>query len=72
MAEAVDAQRLVVWLLIILAVLAGVSASVFGSTFYAGLLDKVVGEHHYGHEYLTLGEVLRRLPYGRLVAVMHR
>jgi hypothetical protein len=49
--------------------------SVFGSgsegfalVFYAGLLDGLVGAYRYGHREQPVGEVLRTLPYGRLVA----
>ncbi|HET9201436.1 MAG TPA: hypothetical protein VFO84_10755 [Dehalococcoidia bacterium] len=40
----------------------------FGSVFYAGLLDKLVGHQHHGHPRLTILEVLRSLPYLRLFA----
>ncbi len=69
LADSIDERPLVVALLIFLAVLAGISGGVFGAAFYAGLLDKVVGEHHYGHEQMTVVEVLRALPYRRLLAV---
>jgi len=46
-----------------------VAGAVIGSAFFAGLLDKIVGAHHYGHHKVPLSEVVRTLPYGRLVAV---
>ena len=39
----------------------------FGTTFFAGLLDRIVGEEERGHPRRPLGEVLRRLPYWRLI-----
>jgi len=39
----------------------------FGFVFYAGLLDLVVGAHHRGEPDPTVGEVIRRLPHGKLV-----
>jgi hypothetical protein len=44
------------------------SAVVFGSAFYAGFLDHVVGEHQHGHEQRPMLHVLRTLPYRRLIA----
>jgi hypothetical protein len=35
--------------------------------FYAGLLDRIVSEDQYGHSSHTIRQVLRTLPYGRLV-----
>ncbi len=49
-----------------LLVAAGVAT--FGTTFFAGLLDRVVGEEERGHHRQSLGHVLRTLPYFRLVA----
>jgi hypothetical protein len=40
----------------------------FGTTFFAGLLDRVVGEEERGHPRRPLGQVLRTLPYWRLIA----
>jgi hypothetical protein len=57
-----------VGLLVFLATLVGTSVILFGSAFYAGLLDKVVGEHQHGHDRTPLREVLRTLPYRRLVS----
>jgi hypothetical protein len=37
-----------------------------GSTFFSGLLDKLVGHHQLGHPRLSITEVMRVLPYGRL------
>jgi hypothetical protein len=39
-----------------------------GVVIYAGILDKVVGAHLHGHPDLSLREVWRVLPLGRLVA----
>lgn len=55
-------------LAVFLPVLLGTSAVVFGSAFFAGLLDHVVGEHQHGHERHPIGHILRTLPYGRLIA----
>jgi hypothetical protein len=38
-----------------------------GSTFYAGLLDRLVGAHAFGHPEATICQVLRSLPYRRLL-----
>jgi hypothetical protein len=46
----------------------GTSAVLFGSAFYAGLLDRIVGEHQHGHERHTVWDILRKLPYRRLIA----
>lgn len=48
-------------------VLAALLVASLGLTFYAGLLDRVVGAHRFGHEHHPLGRVLRTLPYGRLI-----
>jgi hypothetical protein len=37
-----------------------------GSTFFSGLLDKLVGHHQQGEKDHTIAEVIRVLPYGRL------
>jgi hypothetical protein len=37
-----------------------------GSVFYAGLLDRLVGHRQRGHPRMSLGEVVRTLPYRRL------
>jgi hypothetical protein len=55
-------------LLVYLFALAGSTMSQFGITFYAGLLDKVVGEFELGEEPEPVGQVLRTLPYARLLA----
>jgi hypothetical protein len=47
--------------------LAGATMSRVGVTFYAGLLDKVVGEYELGEEPEPIGRVLRTLPYGSLI-----
>lgn len=44
------------------------TASLFGQTFYAGLLDHVVGARHYGHARRSMREVARDVPFGRLIA----
>ena len=46
---------------------AGTAMSQVGITFYAGLLDKVVGEFELGEEPEPVGHVLRTLPYGSLI-----
>jgi hypothetical protein len=55
-------------LAVFLPVLLSTSAVVFGSAFFAGLLDHVVGEHQHGHERHPIGHILRTLPYRRLIA----
>jgi hypothetical protein len=55
-------------LLVFLATLLGTSVIVLGSAFYAGLLDKVVGEHQHGHHRESVSDILRTLPYRPLVA----
>jgi hypothetical protein len=42
--------------------------AVFGTEFFAGLMDRVVGEEERGHPRQPLGRILRTLPYGRLIA----
>jgi hypothetical protein len=46
---------------------AGTAMSQVGITFYAGLLDKVVGEFELGEEPEPILHVLRTLPYGSLI-----
>jgi hypothetical protein len=46
--------------------IAALSAQVLMIEFYAGLLDRVVGEDQYGHETYSFGRVLRTLPWLRL------
>lgn len=46
---------------------AGASAAIFGLTFFAGALDRMVGARRFGHEDMPLRKVARTLPYGRLV-----
>ena len=47
--------------------LAGTAMSQVGITFYAGLLDKVVGEFELGEDPEPVLHVLRTLPYGSLI-----
>ncbi len=52
-------------------VLTSTAAAVFvmaGVVVYAGILDKVVGAHLHGHPDLSLREIWRVLPLGRLAA----
>ena len=44
------------------------SLALFGTEFFAGLLDRIVGEEERGHPRQPLGQVLRTLPYFRLIA----
>jgi hypothetical protein len=46
---------------------AGTSAAVFGITFFAGALDRMVGARRFGHEDMPLKVVLRTLPYRSLI-----
>jgi hypothetical protein len=50
-------------------VLVVVGLAVFGTEFFAGLMDRVVGEEERGHARQPLRHILRTLPYGRLIAV---
>jgi len=50
----------------ITSVVAGVFAMV-GVVIYAGILDKVVGAHLHGHPNLTLSQIWKVLPLGRLI-----
>ena len=43
------------------------SFAAVGWTFFAGLLDRTVGEDQHGEPARTVGTVLRTLPYGRLL-----
>jgi len=56
-------ENLIVYVL----ALAGTMMSQIGITFYAGLLDKVVGEFELGEEPEPVLHVLRTLPYGSLI-----
>ena len=51
------------------ALIAILSAQVLVIEFYAGLLDRVVGEDQYGHTAYSFGRVLRTLPWWRLFVV---
>jgi hypothetical protein len=42
--------------------------TVFGTEFFAGLMDRVAGQEERGHAREPLGRVLRTPPYGRLIA----
>lgn len=53
---------------LVAAVLMASGVAIFGSEFFAGLLDRVVGEEERGHPPQTIGHVLRTLPYRRLIA----
>jgi hypothetical protein len=53
--------------IVFLFALAGSTMSRLGTTFYAGLLDKVVGEFELGEEPEPVRTVLRHLPYGSLI-----
>lgn len=46
---------------------ASLAGTVLGLTFFAGVLDRVVAVDQYGHRDASLLEVLRKLPFGRLV-----
>jgi hypothetical protein len=41
--------------------------AVFGTEFFAGLMDRVAGQEERGHPRESLGHILRTLPYGRLI-----
>ena len=42
--------------------------AVFGTEFFAGLMDRLAGERERGHAHESIGRILRTLPYGRLIA----
>jgi hypothetical protein len=42
--------------------------ALFGTTFFAGLIDHVVAAEEHGTHVPTLRELLRTVPYGRLIA----
>jgi hypothetical protein len=42
--------------------------AIFGTEFFAGLMDRVVGAEERGHARQPLRRILRTLPYGRLLA----
>jgi hypothetical protein len=42
--------------------------AVFGTELFAGLMDRVAGEEERGHPRQPLRQILRKLPYGRLIA----
>lgn len=50
-----------------LILVAGALARAIGTTFYPGLLDRIVGEYELGHPPEPVGRVLRTLPYGSLI-----
>jgi hypothetical protein len=41
--------------------------AIFGTEFFAGLMDRIVGEEERGHPRQPLRRILRKLPYGRLI-----
>jgi hypothetical protein len=51
-----------------LALLPATTATLWGGVLYAGLLDRTVGAHHYGHRRHATRDLLRELPIGRLIA----
>jgi hypothetical protein len=42
--------------------------AVFGTEFFAGLMDRIAAEEERGHARQPLRRILRTLPYGRLIA----
>ena len=52
---------------LIIAGVIGAGMSVFSATFYAGVLDEAVGEYQHGHPRRSIADLLRRLPYVRLI-----
>lgn len=57
----------VVLFMVLTASLALTAANGFGTTFLSGVLDRTVGEHQHGHPAESLGQLLRRIPYGWLI-----
>ena len=45
------------------------SISVAGDAFFSGFLDAAVGEEQHGHPSRPIGQILRTLPYARLIVV---
>jgi hypothetical protein len=41
--------------------------AVLGTEFFAGLTDRIAGQEERGHPRQPLGQILRTLPYGRLI-----
>ena len=41
--------------------------AVLGTEFFAGLADRIAGQEERGHPRQPLGQILRTLPYGRLI-----
>jgi hypothetical protein len=41
--------------------------AVLGTEFFAGLMDRVAGQEERGHPRQPLGQILRTMPYGRLI-----
>ncbi len=54
-------------LALVLAALFSTGSSTLGSTLLAGVLDVTVGEHQHGGRRLTLGELMRHLPWVTLI-----
>src|SRR5262249_13666198 len=52
-------------LIALLLTVAGVA--VLGTEFFAGLTDRIAGQEERGHPRQPLGQILRTLPYGRLI-----
>ena len=53
--------------LIAVVLLPATTATLWGGVLYAGLLDRTVGAHHYGHHRHATRELIRELPLGRLI-----
>jgi hypothetical protein len=53
---------------VVAVVLMAASLAVFGTEFFAGLIDRIVGQEERGHSRQPVRQVLRTLPYGRLIA----
>lgn len=54
-------------ILVAIEAFAAAAAGTIGLVFFAGLLDRLIGAYLEGREDPSVGEVLRGLPYGRLV-----
>ena len=53
--------------LVAIVLLPSTTATLWGGVLYAGLLDRTVGAHHYGHHRHETRELIRNLPLGRLI-----
>ena len=63
-----ESQEGAIRLALLVATLVSTGAIILGQTFYAGLLDRLVGARLHGQGDITVWAAVRTLPYGRLIA----